>query len=100
MNTTPAVTRTSLDESTESAGRAALWTFVGILVGFKVVTTAVILIFAPAAREWVLAMFIAFHWPLLVAAVVFGFTPALFWLRLLKVRAKRHRLQAAEWRVD
>ena len=100
MNTTQAPQPTSLDESTRSAGRAALWTMVGILIAFKVATTAVILIMAPGARQAVLAMFIAFHWPLLVAAVTFGFTPLLFWLRLLKVRAKRSRLRAAEWRVD
>ncbi|MEA2641237.1 MAG: hypothetical protein QOF51_2631 [Chloroflexota bacterium] len=99
MNPSPATKLAPIDESTQSAGRAALWTMIGILVAFKIATTAVILIVAPGARDVVIAFFIAFHWPLLLAAAVFGFAPLLFWLRLVKVRAKRAKLQAAEWNV-
>ena len=86
----------------EMAGsdRAALWTLVGIFVVFKVVTTAMILVFAPHQVWGVVGLFIAFHWPFMIGGLVFIAAPALFWYRLLRVRAKRGRLQAAEWSVD
>jgi hypothetical protein len=81
-------------------GKAALWTLVGIFVVFKVATTAMILIAAPEAANTIVGMFIAFHWPFVIAGILFGVTPGLFWWRLIRVRAKRARLQEAEWRVD
>jgi hypothetical protein len=81
-------------------GRAALWTFVGVFVMFKVATTIMIIAAAPEAASAIIGMFIAFHWPFMVAGLIFGIAPALFWWRLVRVRAKRAQLQAAEWRVD
>ena len=81
-------------------GRAALWTFVGVFVMFKVATTIMIIVAAPEAAAAIVGMFIDFHWPFLVAALIFGAAPALFWWRLVRVRAKRAQLQAAEWRVE
>jgi hypothetical protein len=80
--------------------RAALWTMVGIFVVFKVATTIMILMAAPEAARTIIALFVAFHWPFIVGGIIFGLAPALFWFRLVRVRAKRARLQAAEWRVD
>ena len=81
-------------------GRAALWTFVGVFVIFKVATTIMILVAAPQAAAVIIGMFVAFHWPFALGALIFGVAPALFWWRLVRVRAKRAQLQAAEWHVD
>lgn len=80
--------------------RAALWTLVGVFVGFKLATTAMILIAAPEGAKATIGLFIAFHWPFILGGAVFAVAPALFWLRLVRVRAKRARLQASEWRID
>jgi hypothetical protein len=81
-------------------GRPALWTLIGVFVVFKVATTIMIILAAPGAAGAIIALFVAFHWPFMLAAVIFGAAPALFWWRLMRVRAKRARLQAEEWRVD
>ena len=81
-------------------GRAALWTLVGIFVVFKIATTIMILIAAPQAASAIIGMFVAFHWPVVLGGIVFGLAPAMFYIRLMRVRAKRAQLQAAEWRVD
>jgi hypothetical protein len=81
-------------------GRAALWTLIGIFVVFKIVTTALIISLAPVHAPIVIWAFVAMHWPFAVAAIIFGAAPALFWYRLVRVRAKRAKLQAAEWQVD
>ena len=81
-------------------GRAALWTLVGIFVVFKVATTAMIIAASPEAAHTIVALFVAFHWPFVVLGGIFAAAPVLFWLRLMRVRAKRAQLQAAEWRVE
>jgi hypothetical protein len=85
-------------------GRAALWTFVGVFVFFKLATTAMIIAADPAGLEKVLWFFVALHWPVMVAGAaigtVFFAVWALFRFRLLRVRARRKQLQAAEWRAD
>ena len=80
--------------------RPALWTMVGVFVVFKVATTALIVMASPALANATLALFVAFHWPFLLGALIFAAVPAAFWFRLLRVRAKRTRLLAAEWRTD
>lgn len=79
--------------------RAALWTLVGIFIVFKVATTAMIVAARPEATWGTVALFIAFHWPVLLLGLVFAVGPVLFWMRLVRVRTKRARLQEAEWRV-
>jgi hypothetical protein len=80
--------------------RAAFWTMVSILVLFKVVTTALIIMASPQLAGATIGMFFAFHWPFIVGALVLAAAPLAFWMRLVRVRAKRARLQAAEWRTD
>jgi hypothetical protein len=80
--------------------RAALWTMAGIFVVFKVATTILIVMASPDLAHATLALFVAFHWPFILGALVFAAVPAAFWFRLIRVRAKRARLQAAEWRTD
>ena len=80
--------------------RVALWTLVGTFVFFKLATTAIIILVAPEGAGATVWMFIAFHWPFMLAGVLFAAAPVMFFLRLMRVRAKKARLQAAEWRID
>lgn len=97
-------TRASAEDRETTDGtdecRAALWTLVGVFVVFKIATTMLILLAAPSGAWTTVWLFIAFHWPLAVAGVLLAVTPLLFWLRLVRVRMKRSRLEAAEWRLD
>jgi len=80
--------------------RAALWTMVGIFVVFKVATTALIVMASPDLAGATLGLFVALHWPFILGGLIFAAAPVAFWMRLVRVRAKRARLQAAEWRID
>lgn len=78
--------------------RSGLYAYVGILVGFKIWTLIIILWLT---SSWDTVVFlIAGHvlWIAAAALVVAG--PATFWIRLVRVRAKRRRLQQAEWNVE
>jgi hypothetical protein len=77
--------------------RMAPWIIGGALVVVKLLTTALILVFAPSSARAIIWLFILLHWPFIVAGVVLGAAPALFWIRLLRVRAKRAKLLAQEW---
>lgn len=80
--------------------RAALWTLVGIFVVFKVATTIMIILASPDGGSNAIWLFVVFHWPFMILGLIFAVAPLLFWARLVRVRAKRARLQAAEWRID
>ena len=80
--------------------RAAFWTMVGIFVVFKVATTAIIVMAMPGLAGATVGLFFAFHWPFILGGLVLAATPIAFWIRMVRVRAKRARLQAAEWRSD
>jgi hypothetical protein len=73
---------------------------VGIFVVFKVATTAMIIAASPQATHTIVALFVAMHWPFVLLGLIFAAAPTLFWLRLVRVRAKRAQLQAAEWQVE
>lgn len=80
--------------------RAALWTFVGIFVVFKLGTTAMMVAASPSSAGTTVWLFIVFHWPFALGGLLLMAAPALLWYRLVRVRAKRAQLQAAEWRAD
>ena len=84
--------------------RAPLWTLLGIVIVFKLATTATILIMDPNGITKTLSLFFAYDWPLILAGVIAGTVMVsvtiLSWIRLLRVRARRRELQAAEWRAD
>ncbi len=78
--------------------RNGLKAYVGILVGFKIWTLIIILWLT---SSWDTIVFLlAGHvlWIGGAALIVAG--PATFWARLIRVRAKRRKLQHAEWHVD
>jgi hypothetical protein len=80
--------------------RAAFWTMVGILIVFKVVTTALIVMAMPDLAGATIGLFFAFHWPFILGGLILAAAPIAFWIRLIRVRAKRARLEASEWRID
>jgi len=75
---------------------------IGVVVAFKVgLTVWVVLAFQSQQN---LITNIALNWPwfilLAVIAVALLAAPVVFWVRRMRVRAKRARLQHAEWNVD
>jgi cytochrome c biogenesis protein CcdA len=82
--------------------RTAAWLMLGVVAAFKVgLTVWVVLAFQSSQN---LITNIALNWPwfilLVVIAVALLTAPVLFWVRRMRVRAKRAQLQHAEWNVD
>lgn len=84
--------------------RAPLWTFVGVFVLFKILTTAIIIYADPNGVGTALGVFVAFHWPMMLAglavAVSFAVLAIKFRVRLFRVRSRRQALLESEWRVE
>ncbi len=80
-----------------AAGRAAMWTYIGVLVGFKVVTACFILYFTHAFGFW--AIMVALHIPWIAAALILAGAPGAAYWRLVKMRARRAELIRQEWNV-
>lgn len=78
--------------------KAALWTFVGMGIGFKVITSIVIFMMNPSATAAIFLVAMQWYWLLLPLPLVV--VPALFWYRLWRVRRKRRRLIQSEWAVE
>ncbi len=82
----------------EEAERSALYAYIGILLGFKIFTLVVILWLT---SSWDTVIFVlAGHVLWIAAIVVLVSGPAAFWMRLVRMRRKRHILQYAEWHID
>jgi hypothetical protein len=79
--------------------RSAPWIIGGALVAFNLVTTALILVFAPDSARTIIWLFLLLHWPFILGGIILAAAPLAFWIRLMRVRAKRARLQAEEWEV-
>jgi hypothetical protein len=78
--------------------RKGLYAYVGILVGFKIWTLIIILYLT---SSWDTVIFVlAGHVLWIGAGAVIVAGPAAFWARLVRVRAKRRKLQYAEWHVE
>lgn len=75
-----------------------MYAFFGVLVGFKIVT--LILIYVVAASWSTIGFFLASHVLWIAVGAIVIWAPALFWTRLVRVRAKRKQLLQEEWRVD
>ena len=78
--------------------RAALWTFLGMAIGFKLATSLIIFAMLPSAHSAVFLIGMNWYWPVLLV-VVLALT-GLFWFRLMRVRARRRELIRAEWQVN
>jgi len=79
-------------------GKAPLWTFLGLIVGFKLVTSIIIFVMEPGVRSAVFLL--AMQWYVLLLPLPFVAVPALFWYRLVRVRRRRRKLIASEWAVS
>lgn len=85
-----------MDEE-QTIRRIAIW-FIGILVAFKLWTVLLIVIYS---STWETVQFLlANHvlWFAVGGALVWG--PALFWVRLMRLRARRRELIRSEWEVE
>ena len=82
----------------ESENLAAAWWMIGVMIAFKVGLTLFVLISYPSQQN--LISQIALNWPWLVAIAVLLTPPAVYWGRLVRMRARRAQLQRAEWNVD
>lgn len=82
----------------KAAARAAAWTFIGVVLGFKLWTIILILLFWPTGEA--LLLMLAMNWPFLLGALVLIAGPALVWYRLLRARARRRRLLWEEWHLE
>jgi hypothetical protein len=84
---------------TEDAdSKAALWTFGGMIAGFKIITSIIIFVMEPSLAS--AAFLLAMQWYWLLLPLPFVIVPALFWFRLWKVRRRRRQLIHAEWKVE
>lgn len=72
--------------------------FVAILVGFKIWT--LLLIALVMSSRSTIEFLVASHVLWIAAGAFFVWAPALFWLRLARGRARRRKLQAAEWHIE
>jgi hypothetical protein len=82
----------------DEEGRAPLWTFVWMIVGFKLITSIVIFIMVPTAHSAI--FLVGMNWYIILLPIVLVIVPGLFWWRLMRVRAKRRKLIRSEWNVQ
>ena len=82
----------------EDDGKAARWTFVGMILAFKAVTSVIIFVMAPSAHSAMFLFGMQWYWLLLPIPMIA--MPTLFWIRLRRVRKRRRQLIHAEWAVD
>lgn len=77
--------------------RTAALTYAGILVGFKLWSIVLIYFFWGGGDT--IGFLIGTHVLWFVLPVLLIWAPAMFWLRLVRVRRKRKALEDAEWNV-
>jgi hypothetical protein len=82
----------------DSDGVGAAWAVIGVMVAFKLGLTLYVLVAYPSGPN--LLANLAANWYWLLAIVVLVTPPLIFWGRLVRMRAKRAKLQRAEWHVD
>jgi predicted membrane channel-forming protein YqfA (hemolysin III family) len=78
--------------------RTVLTAFILTLVGFKVVTSIMVLYFFPSLHALVLVIALSSMW--VIGGVIYGGIYSRVKLRLLRARAKRNKLLHQEWHVD
>jgi Flp pilus assembly protein TadB len=81
----------------EAAGKAAMWTYIWVMVGFKVVTACFVLYFTHAFGFW--AIMIALHIPWIAAALFLAGAPSAAYWRLVKARRRRAELLRQEFNL-
>lgn len=87
-----------MDDQRGDAAGPSPWVFFGILLGFKLWTLLLVLI---VAATWDTVEFIlATHVLWITVGAFLLWAPVLFWVRLMRVRARRRELLRAEWEVE
>lgn len=81
----------------EGEGRAAMWTYIWVMVGFKVITAIMLLYFTHELGA--ILILIALHIPWIIGAAVLLGAPSAAYYRLVKVRARRDELIRQEFNV-
>ena len=71
----------------EDDGKAAFWTFMGMIIVFKVVTSVIIFVMAPSAHAAIFLFAMQWYWLLLPIPMIT--VPTLFWIWLRRVWKKR-----------
>ena len=84
-----------VDAQMDGEGRAAMWTYIWVMVGFKVATAIMLLYFTHEFGAF--AILIALHIPWIVAAAFLLGAPSAAYYRLVKVRARRAELIRQEF---
>ena len=78
-------------------GKAAFWTFAGMGIAFKLVTSVIIFVMAPSAHSAIFLFVMQWYWLLLPLPLI---VPLMFWYRLRRVRRRRQQLIYSEWTVE
>ncbi|MCS7256227.1 MAG: hypothetical protein RMJ05_05920 [Thermomicrobium sp.] len=88
---------TGVMEERSDFRRIAIW-FGGIVVGFKLWTALLVVVFSV---NWPTAWYLILnHVAWLIGLVLLGSGPLLFWYRLLRVRRRRAQLLRAEREIS
>ena len=83
----------------DAEARAAAWTFVVVLGGLKLGAACLIFWMQPSGQSALLLVALHGYW-LVVPFFLLAALPTLYWLRLLRARARRRRLIRSEWQVQ
>ena len=81
----------------DSEARAGIVAFVGALGGFKLAVAVTIFLMQPSGPSAALLVGLHGYW-LMTPLLLLGL-PTLFWLRLVRVRARRRKLIQEEWQL-
>jgi len=77
--------------------RQVAWWFGGIVLGFKLWTVFLVILFSV---EWSTAWYLILnHVAWFIGLALLGSGPVLFWYRLVRVRRRREDLLRAEWEI-
>jgi hypothetical protein len=82
----------------DSDARAAAWTFLAVLLGFKTGVALLIFLLQPSGASAVFLLAMQWYW--LVPPLILLAPLLLFRFRLARARARRRALIRAEWEVE
>jgi len=95
MATSPRPAHRDAEHDPDAGAMGAVWSFVGILVAFKVITLLLILYHQRTFETGMFLLATTWFWIPAIGVLVAG--PLVFRYRLIRVRARRDQLHRAEW---
>ncbi|HZS00679.1 MAG TPA: hypothetical protein VFE37_18325 [Chloroflexota bacterium] len=86
----------------EHTDHTAALLMLAVVAAFKVGLTVWVVLAFRSSQNFIMNLALNWPWFILLVGLVGALiaTPVLFWTRRVRVRAKRARLQHAEWHVD